>query len=169
MDGGGSHRGLSRQSWPPPSTPMHEEEVLRKVARAGQSPGEAGVANCELCGFLAMPQYIHLSNGHKSSRGGWQGLHERIGVWGPARACLRDVHSQAVCRHCGHHLPRVREPCRVQTRAGQTCGCGARGCSGHVLTVAHAGCAGPIAPRLLGHRRPARACTQLLLSHHHFS
>ena len=26
-----------------------------------------------------------------------------------------------------------------------------------------------IAPRLLGHRRPARACTELLLSHHHFS
>ena len=63
---------------------MHEEEVLRMVARAGQNPGEAGMANCELHGFLAMPQYTHLSMGTRvlPSRGGWQGLHERISVWG---------------------------------------------------------------------------------------
>lgn len=126
MDGGGSHRALSGQSWPPPSTPMHKEKVLGMVARAGQSPGKAGVANCELHGFLAVPQYTHPSNGHKSAsfQGGWQGLQERISL--VVGTCLRvgSALSQAMCHHCRHRHPRVHEQCRVRPEPDRTAGVG---------------------------------------------
>lgn len=96
MDGGGSHRALSGQ---PPSTPTHEEEVLGMVARVGQSPGEAGVANVScMASWLCLSILIcQMGIRMLPSRGGWQGLQEKVSVWCLARACLWEVHCLRPC------------------------------------------------------------------------